>query len=271
MADTEAATTETEDQTTESQVEETENTESQTDETAAAETTEESADESESDESEASEDAAESDDTEDNQTEEKPQKKTKQDYIEARIARREAKREALEALHEAQNEFRANMDESDWEQRVQAIENERFIERVDTNISNATRDIADAQELPVFKENPAIFADLMYEALDRYGVFHDEMTNKKTGDPVFLGFYDPKTGQPISIKNIALREANRLDHIAERVRTSAKVEAAKGEAKMRASAEAPYTGSESSVDTTGDENLTAEQYAKKHNLVTVRS
>ena len=233
MADTEAVATETEDQATESQVEET-STESQTDETAAPET-EESTDETEADEGETPEEAAESDETEDSQTDEKPQK-TRQDYIEERIARREAKR-----LREGQNDFRSSMEETGWEQPVQSIENGRVIEKVENNIPAAQNDIATAQNMPVFKEDPALFNDLMHETLEKYGVWHEEL-KEPNGDPVFLGFYDPKTGSPISIKNIAQREANRLERIAERVRTAAKVEAAKGEAKMRASAEAPHTG-----------------------------
>lgn len=255
----EAKVTETDEQVVDNEVDEavdeTEVTDSQSSEA-------EDSDTEVTEESEETEDASEADETED----EKPHEKTKQDYINERIARREAKREAL---RKAQDDYRANMDVNDWEQRVQSIENERFIERVENNISNAQRDIADAQNMPVFKEDPELFTDLMHETIEKYGVFHEEL-KESNGDPVFLGFYDPKTGNPISVKNIAQREANRLERIAERVRTSAKVEAAKGEAKMRSTAETPHTGGKSTVDTKEDSSLTAEQYARKYGLDSVR-
>lgn len=263
MSDTDETATEVESQAADTQ-----------EDTAAEVSTQQEADETQTDEAETSEetDEAETDsqdtDTadggEDTQTEE-PQK-TKEDFIKERIARREAKRSALQ---QANQEFKQNMDNDDWEQRVQAIENDRFVEKVETNISNARRDIADAKNLPVFKEDPELLTDIMRDAVDTYGVFHNEL-KEENGDPVFLGFYDPKTGQPISLLNVVQREAARLERVAERSKTAARVKAADDDAKVRARADVPNSGGKNTVDATGDENLTAAQYAKKYNLGRVR-
>lgn len=238
MADTNAAVVDTEDQKpqNEAEVVDTSATESQQDqETEQSETPANVDGEAEVESSEAEAETGESQE-ESQDKQEKPQK-TKEDYINERIARREAKQ--IEALRRQQQEYQASMDPNDWEQRVQAIENERYIERVEANIMNAKRDIADIQNLPVFKDDPELLNEVMSEMIDTYGQFHDEIKDQN-GDNVFLGFYDPKTGQPISVKQVALAQARRLERAAERAAEKARLERSKGEAKMQAVAETPY-------------------------------
>ena len=176
------------------------------------------------------------DDTEETDETQTPPAKTKEDYIRERIARREER----QALRQAQQQFAENLDPNDWEQRVQAIENERFIERVENNINNARRDVADAQNLPIFQNDPELFADVMQDAIENYGVFHDEL-READGSPAFLGFYD-KNGNQISLYDVAQREAARLQRVTSRTESSARIKAAQGEAKMRARADNPGGG-----------------------------
>lgn len=163
--------------------------------------------------------------------------KTKEDYIRERQERRAEKN----ALRQAQDRFVEGIDPEDALQRLEAIENDRFIEKVENNINNARRDTLDAQNLPVFKEDPELFVEVMREVAETYGVWHDEL-KEEDGSPAFLGFYNPKTGQPISILEVAQRQANRLSKVAERVKTSAQVKASQDEAKMRARADNPVSG-----------------------------
>ena len=232
-----------------SDIDETANVESQVadtqEETTVEQDTQQEADETQANESEATEDestedseqSGQADDDSADEGEEQPPKKTKEDYIRERQERKMQR----DALRKAQIEYAEQIDPSDWEQRVQAIENERFVERVENNINNSRRDIADAQNLPVFKEDPELFTEIMRDAIDTYGMFHDTLT-EADGSPVFLGFYDPRTGAPISVLNVAQREANKLSRVAERVTTSAQVQASQNEAKMRARSDNPGGG-----------------------------
>lgn len=205
--------------------------------------------------SEDSQEAEESDEADDNtandgeETQNKP--KTKEDYIRERIERREQR----QALREAQRQFAENIDPQDWEQRVQAIENERFVERVENNITNARRDVNDAQNIAVFKNDPELFVDVMRDAVDNYGVFHNEL-KEADGSPAFLGFYD-KDGNPISILDVAQREASRFERIASRTQTQAQIAASEGEAKMRARADSPASGGKNTAP--AFESLSASQ------------
>lgn len=242
-------------------------------ETVVEDDTQQAADETQTDEAEAQEsaddEAEESTDETlaDGEEQQKPPQKTKQDYIRERIERREQKN----ALRQAQEQFNQNIDPEDALQRLEAIENERFVERVENNISNARRDIIDAQNLPVFKNDPEAFADFITDAHDIYGVYHDSIEDPSTvTGKAFLGFYDPRTGQPISLLNIAQREAAKLGRVAGRIQTSAQVKAADNEAKMRARANEPG-GGKNSVDSKGDAELSPEAYAKKYNLGTIRA
>lgn len=216
VADTQEETTSEVEQTQqEAEVTETEQSES-----------EEPAEEAEQSEEQASDDTAEQGETE-------PPKKSKEDYIRERQERK--------ALRKAQMDFAEQIDPNDWEQRVQAIENAQFVERVENNVNNARRDVADAQNLPVFQQDPELFTDLMRSAIANYGVFHDTI-KEANGEPVFLGFYNPRTGEPISILEVAQNEAAKYERFGERIKTEAQVKAAQGEAKMRARADNPVSG-----------------------------
>lgn len=216
VADTQEETTSEVEQTQqEAEVTETEQSES-----------EEPAEEAEQSEEQASDDTAEQGETE-------PPKKSKEDYIRERQERK--------ALRKAQMDFAEQIDPNDWEQRVQAIENWQFVERVENNVNNARRDVADAQNLPVFQQDPELFTDLMRSAIANYGVFHDTI-KEANGEPVFLGFYNPRTGEPISILEVAQNEAAKYERFGERIKTEAQVKAAQGEAKMRARADNPVSG-----------------------------
>ena len=216
VADTQEETTSEVEQTQqEAEVTETEQSES-----------EEPAEEAEQSEEQASDDTAEQGETE-------PPKKSKEDYIRERQERK--------ALRKAQMDFAEQIDPNDWEQRVQAIENWQFVERVENNVNNARRDVADAQSLPVFQQDPELFTDLMRSAIANYGVFHDTI-KEANGEPVFLGFYNPRTGEPISILEVAQNEAAKYERFGERIKTEAQVKAAQGEAKMRARADNPVSG-----------------------------
>lgn len=174
-------------------------------------------------------------------TEATPEKSFKEKMIERRIQERDERRQA-DALRQAAREYRDNADPEDWEQRVQAIENERFIEKVENNISSAARDFKYAQEdFEVFKKDPELFADVARDAIEMYGNFHPELKDAN-GDPQFLGFYDPRTGQEIAIYDVYKRESKRLEKVAANERTQATVQAQQNEAKMRASADIPATG-----------------------------
>ena len=216
VADTQEETTSEVEQTQqEAEVTETEQSES-----------EEPAEEAEQSEEQASDDTAEQGETE-------PPKKSKEDYIRERQERK--------ALRKAQMDYAEQIDPNDWEQRVQAIENWQFVERVENNVNNARRDVADAQNLPVFQQDPELFTDLMRSAIANYGVFHDTI-KEANGEPVFLGFYNPRTGEPISILEVAQNEAAKYERFGERIKTEAQVKAAQGEAKMRARADNPVSG-----------------------------
>lgn len=209
---------------TASEVEQTQQ-EAQETETEQSES-EEQAEEAEQSEEQASDNTAEQGETE-------PPKKSKEDYIRERLERK--------ALRKAQMDFAEQIDPNDWEQRVQAIENERFVERVENNVNNARRDVADAQNLPVFQQDPDLFTDLMRDAIATYGAFHDTL-REDNGEPAFLGFYDPRTGEPISILELAQSEAAKYERFGERIKTEAQVKASQGEAKMRARADNPVSG-----------------------------
>lgn len=242
-----------EEQTDTSNTEETSSVdESQEETTVVNDAQEESVDQEEQEVQEVQEDGNPS--AEDGERAE-PQK-TKEDYIRERQERREMKREAL---RRAQLEANEQLDPSDWEQRVQAIENERFVEKVENNISNAQRDIQEAQKLDVFANDPELFTDIMRDAVEAYGVFHDTL-REVDGSPAFLGFYDPKTGAPISILSLAQREAKRFERISSRVTTQAKTEAANNEAKMRARADTPNGGGKNTPQPF--ESLSASQMRK---------
>ena len=222
-ANVESQVADTQEETT-SEVEQTQQ-EAQETETEQSES-EEQAEEAEQSEEQASDDTAEQGETE-------PPKKSKEDYIRERQERK--------ALRKAQMDFAEQIDPNDWEQRVQAIENAQFVERVENNVNNARRDVADAQNLPVFQQDPDLFTDLMRDVIADYGVFHDTL-KEENGEPVFLGFYNPRTGEPISILDVAQNEAAKYERFGERIKTEAQVKASQGEAKMRARADNPVSG-----------------------------
>lgn len=242
------------------------NTQQEADETVD-DSSESETDETQNEDETDSESDATANNGEQNQQAQNAPSKTKEEYIQERIARREAKRSALV---EANMQFRQNMDTNDLEQRMQAVENDRFVERVENNISNARRDIEDVQKLPVFEQDPELFVEIMRDTVDRYGVFHTEL-QEADGSPAFLGFYDPKTGDQISIKSLVQREADRLNRIAEKTRAATQAKASDDDAKVRARAEVPNSGGKNTIDNTGDENLTAAQYAKKYSLKSMRA
>jgi hypothetical protein len=148
------------------------------------------------------------------------------------------------------------------------MENERFVEKVENNISNAKRDVQDSLALPVFKEDPELFTDFMRETIDTFGIFHDTL-KEDDGSPAFLGFYNPKTGAPISIKELSEREAARLNRVRTKEATTATVKAQQNEQKMRARSDV-VGGGKNVTDDRDDKKLTADEYAEKHGLKSVR-
>ena len=226
---------------------------------------------------EASDKQEQSDDTEvatDDKTEEATEE-AEEDTAEARkhhnqemAQRRIAEREERKALRNAQVEFQKTVDPDDINSRLEAMENERFVEKVENNISNAKRDIQSSLELPVFKEDPELFQDFMRDTIDTFGVFHETL-KEEDGSPAFLGFYNPKTGAPISLKDLSEREASRLDRVRTKEATTAKVKAQENEQKMRARSDVVGSGKNVSDDR-DDTKLSATEYAEKHGLKSVQ-